>query len=100
MLNKSCPGAIALKEPVPEDISCAGCGQEIEIWSDEVRVRCPHCGTLNTREVPPSCIEWCSAALECVGPEIYEQVTGTRPSLDAASSPQSGRAPWPTKPIQ
>lgn len=86
MLNKSCPGSIALKQPVPEEITCDGCGKVIEIWSDEMKVRCRNCGTVTTRAIAPSCVEWCAAALECVGPELYERVTGKRPTLDRVKS--------------
>ena len=38
---KICPGAIALRDPVPDGIDCPHCGEEMEIWSDEFRMRCP-----------------------------------------------------------
>jgi len=85
VLNKFCPGSIALKQPTPEEITCAGCGRVLEIWSDEMKVRCRACGTVTTRDLPPSCVEWCPAALECVGPELYAKVTGKKPSLKKAS---------------
>jgi LSD1 subclass zinc finger protein len=81
MLNKFCPGSMSLKQPTPEDIECSGCGRTIEIWSDETKVRCRYCGTMNFKDVAPSCVEWCPAAVECVGPEIYQRVTGKVPSL-------------------
>ncbi len=85
MLNKFCPGSMGLKQPTPEEITCAGCGRVLEIWSDEVKVRCRACGTVTTRDLPPSCVEWCPAALECVGPELYAKVTGKQPTLKKVS---------------
>lgn len=85
MLNKFCPGSMGLKQPTPEEITCAGCGRVLEIWSDEVKVRCRDCGTVTTRDLPPSCVEWCPAALECVGPELYAKVTGKQPTLKKVS---------------
>ena len=82
MLNKNCPGSMGLKQPQPEEIACTGCGKAIEIWSDEMRTRCRSCGTVTSRDLPPSCVEWCPAALQCVGPEIYAKVMGRRPSLN------------------
>ncbi|MBC7259050.1 MAG: hypothetical protein H5T65_07355 [Chloroflexi bacterium] len=76
---------MGLKQPTPEEITCAGCGRVLEIWSDEMKVRCRACGTVTTRDLPPSCVEWCPAALECVGPELYAKVTGKKPSLKKAS---------------
>ncbi|GAB4505956.1 MAG: hypothetical protein Kow00123_00940 [Anaerolineales bacterium] len=50
-----------------------------------MKVRCRACGTVTTRDLPPSCVEWCPAALECVGPELYAKVTGKQPTLKKAS---------------
>ncbi len=30
--------------PLPECIICSGCGQDIEIWSDEEETTCSMCG--------------------------------------------------------
>lgn len=72
-LNKFCPGSIGLKQPKPEYKKCPNCGEEVEIWSDEVRATCGKCHTRVFREQAPSCIEWCAAAEQCVGPELYKR---------------------------
>ena len=40
---KGCPGAIVFKDARPDYIACPHCGEEMEIWSDELLARCPHC---------------------------------------------------------
>jgi len=46
---------------------CPGCGTDVEIFSNEVRVKCYQCGTTVYKEELPSCIEWCASARECIG---------------------------------
>ena len=75
---KGCPGAIAVREAVPEYVNCLHCGEEVEIWTDEVQARCPKCKETTTREQGPSCIEWCTYAKECVGVEKYERLMSAR----------------------
>ncbi|MBA7642946.1 hypothetical protein ES703_50655 [subsurface metagenome] len=55
---------------------CPNCGTEIEIFSDEMRVKCHKCGKYVHREKVPSCIEWCSSARECLGEERWQQLKG------------------------
>jgi LSD1 subclass zinc finger protein len=73
MFKESCPGSREIRQPKPEDIKCHHCGRIIEIWSDETEVRCRHCGTLNMRNIEPTCLEWCALAEECVGEERYKR---------------------------
>ncbi len=73
-LMASCPGSKLLKSPVPESIECSGCGEELEIWTDELKVRCKRCGTTTYKNRMPSCIEWCKHAESCVGPELYRKL--------------------------
>jgi len=65
-VDLSCPGR---KHGVPPDStirSCPNCGKEIEIFADEVSVRC-HCGTNVYAEEPPACTKWCPSADLCLG---------------------------------
>ena len=55
---------------------CSKCGAEEEIFSDELKVKCPGCGDWIYREQLPSCIDWCAAARECLGEEKWNQVKG------------------------
>lgn len=72
MAQTVCPGSSALREPKPEEIPCPKCGEQVEIWSDEIRGECPKCGHVVIREGNVSCIEWCAMARECVGSEVFE----------------------------
>jgi predicted RNA-binding Zn-ribbon protein involved in translation (DUF1610 family) len=69
-----CPGSDLIKSPRAEEIDCPGCGEAVEIWSDEAEVACPNCGTLVFREMPSACWEWCCSARECVGPDRYDRM--------------------------
>jgi NADH pyrophosphatase NudC (nudix superfamily) len=53
---------------------CPNCRGEVEMFSDETRVKCHSCGTYVYRESMPSCIEWCAKARECLGEERWEQI--------------------------
>ncbi|MBI4295967.1 MAG: hemerythrin domain-containing protein, partial [Chloroflexi bacterium] len=77
-LAKSCPGSRTIREPVPESIRCTSCGQEVEIWTDELSATCRNCGTRVFKEERPSCIDWCPHAKECVGVEALQRL---RPAL-------------------
>jgi predicted RNA-binding Zn-ribbon protein involved in translation (DUF1610 family) len=81
-LLSGCPGAVNIREVKPEDVHCPQCGAEVEIWSDELRARCPQCGESVSRDVGPSCIDWCSLAEQCVGTEKYQRLKGAGSSLE------------------
>jgi len=73
-----CPGSDLIKSPRAEDITCPGCGEAVEIWSDEAEVTCLVCGTSIFREMPSACWEWCGSARECVGPDRYDRLVRGR----------------------
>jgi len=51
---------------------CPRCGAEVQIFSDETRVRCHECGKMVDRNKVPSCIEWCASAEQCWGEEGWK----------------------------
>ena len=55
---------------------CPNCGTDVEIFSDELRVKCPKCKKYVYRERVPSCIEWCASARQCLGEERLEELMG------------------------
>lgn len=55
---------------------CPNCGAEVEMFSDEIRIKCPKCGEKVYREQVPSCIDWCAKARECLGEERWKQLRG------------------------
>lgn len=71
-MNISCPGAKAFKQPEPQDIRCPFCDYELEMWTDEIKVKCPHCKKTVTRKQAPSCLDWCKYARECVGDALFK----------------------------
>ncbi len=46
------------------------------MFSDETRVRCPHCREPVHKENVPSCVEWCVKARECLGEERWIALHG------------------------
>ena len=49
---------------------------EVEIFSDEIKVKCQKCGKNVYREKIPSCIDWCASARQCLGEEKWEELKG------------------------
>ena len=70
-----CPGQDMRKLRV-ELYRCPQCRAEVEIFSDETRIRCQKCGTMVYREKMPSCIEWCASARQCLGEERWQALVG------------------------
>lgn len=54
-----------------EIIKCRSCGYGVEIFSDEIKIRCPNCQNDLSRQIPSTCLDWCKYAKECVGEETY-----------------------------
>lgn len=74
-MNSRCPGQDSRNLRV-ELYKCPNCGAEVEIFSDELRVKCHKCGEEICRERMPSCIEWCAFARQCLGEERWRQLKG------------------------
>jgi len=70
-----CPGQDSRKLRVAL-YRCPKCNAEVEIFSDEVRVKCHKCGQMVYRQRRPSCIDWCASARQCLGEERWRQLTG------------------------
>ncbi len=70
-----CPGQDTRKLTVSYH-PCPACQKPVEFFSDETRIRCPHCKTTVHKEQTPSCIQWCQAARKCLGPELFDRLTG------------------------
>ena len=56
--------------------TCQHCGAEEEIFSNETKVKCPQCGRWIYKEKLPSCIDWCTAARQCLGEEKWREIKG------------------------
>ena len=59
-----------------ETLECPRCGYTVEIFSDEIKVKCPKCKSLVCKERLPSCIDWCKFAKKCIGEEKWIQLRG------------------------
>ncbi len=70
-----CPGQDSRKLRVAL-YRCPKCNTEVEIFSDEVRVKCHKCGQMVYRQRMPSCIDWCASARQCLGEERWRQLAG------------------------
>ena len=48
------------------DVTCRGCGEQVEFFKDDKRRLCPSCGAciVNPKQVQ-SCADWCSSADNC-----------------------------------
>ncbi len=77
-MDIKCPGSKVVREPIPEIHTCPNCGEEVEIWTNELKRKCSSCGETVTRELDASwCIQWCHYAKECIGVEKYEELLKT-----------------------
>jgi DNA-directed RNA polymerase subunit RPC12/RpoP len=76
-MTANCPGQDFRKLRVELHL-CPKCRAEVEIFSDETRVRCRKCGEVVYRERMPSCIEWCASARECLGEERWRALQGDK----------------------
>ena len=57
---------------------CSNCGTEVEMFSDELRIRCYKCKEFVYKETTPSCIDWCGSAKECLGVERWNALHDAR----------------------
>ena len=60
----------------PNGPHCPKCGAEVELFSDELRIKCRKCGEYVHKEKVPSCIEWCASARQCLGEERWKALHG------------------------
>lgn len=74
MFKESCPGSKEISSPYPEEIKCFWCDTLCEIWSDEIEIICKGCGRKISRNMKPTCIQWCPSAKECIGEKKYKEL--------------------------
>lgn len=81
-MKTSCPGAGNISgTPTLKVKTCPDCGGEIELFSSELQTECRTCGFVAYNSII-SCIQWCKAAKECVGEELYYEL------MERAKNPQ------------
>ncbi len=74
-MNGRCPGQ-DMRNLRVDLFKCPNCGAGVEIFSDEMRVKCHRCGKYVHRETVPSCISWCASARQCLGEERWRELKG------------------------
>jgi ribosomal protein S27AE len=74
-MESKCPGQ-DIRNLRAAMYKCPKCGNEVEMFSDELRIKCKKCGEYVYKEQTPSCIEWCPSAEQCLGPERWKAIKG------------------------
>lgn len=73
MLEHFCPGSASLRKDITLTIkTCPHCGADVELFSIDKRVACDQCGFVVYNSIQ-SCVQWCSYAEQCMGPEVVAQ---------------------------
>ena len=66
-MDPRCPGLSGNKGSLDSKlVRCSKCGNMVELFGDEVRVRC-RCGQWVFGEALPACFQWCESAKQCMG---------------------------------
>jgi len=73
-MKEHCPGTSSIRTPTLKMKPCPECGGEIEVFSIDTKSKCAVCGFVIYNSVA-SCIKWCPHAKECVGEDVYNQMT-------------------------
>ena len=68
-----CPGSCSGNTPQLMIRECPECGNEIEMFSVDMKAVCDRCGHEIYNDIQ-YCIEWCSHAKECIGAELYRKL--------------------------
>jgi ribosomal protein S27E len=72
-----CPGAANIRTPTLTIKKCPRCGEDGEVFSNDVTVTCSTCGFVIYNDIQ-SCVRWCTYAKECVGEETYRKLTAEK----------------------
>ncbi len=70
MISSKCPGQDTRywKHEDIQDKACPECGEPMEFWKTDIRLRCKKCGRMvENPEFDLGCAEWCSYAEYCLG---------------------------------
>lgn len=73
MFDGHCPGAANIRRPTLKIKKCPECGEEVEVFSTDIKVDCSNCGFTVYNDLE-SCIQWCKHAEKCVGGERYKKL--------------------------
>lgn len=89
MKSMKCPGQdLSRKTPgeVLHLVNCPHCGYEVEFFFDDKSRICSHCGKKLEKSDQRllkdfGCASWCTAAEDCLGPQLYAKFNGARKRL-------------------
>ena len=76
-----CPGAANIRTPTIKLKKCPECGEEVEVFSNDVKVTCTKCGFIVYNDIQ-SCVQWCKHAKQCVDEQLYNKLTGKKDTSD------------------
>jgi putative nucleotidyltransferase with HDIG domain len=69
----------------PEDIfevRCSGCGENVEFFKDEPKLKCRSCGQMVVNpKIDLGCAEWCQYAEQCLGVNVIKNLKVMREKL-------------------
>jgi len=88
-MSGQCPGQDGRELRVSMHV-CPYCGAEVEMFSDETRVKCHSCGNYVCKDEVPSCIQWCAKARECLGEERWAALMGAAPEGAQTAAKEDG----------
>jgi len=64
------------------DVRCPRCGQALEFFKDEPKLKCRECGQVVVNpKIDLGCAEWCQYAEQCLGVSPASQVSAIRDKL-------------------
>ena len=78
-----CPGSCNNSTPQLEIKRCPECGNEIEMFSIDMKMTCDKCGFTVYNDIQ-SCMEWCSHAEECLGADLYRKLMADKKAVSSS----------------
>lgn len=74
-MTDKCPGS-DMRKLTASIHKCPKCGAEVEMFSDEIKRRCPECKTVVSKKETPACVQWCASAKACLGEKRWKELMG------------------------
>ncbi len=64
------------------DVKCPSCGQAVEFFKDEPKLKCSKCGKIVVNpKIDLGCAEWCQYAEQCLGVSVVKNLRVIRDKL-------------------
>jgi endogenous inhibitor of DNA gyrase (YacG/DUF329 family) len=98
-----CPGQ-DIRFWKPEDIfevKCPGCGETVEFFKDEPKIKCRKCGRMVVNpKLDLGCAEWCLYAQQCLGGSAVKDISVIQDKLVDETKKVAGEDQKRQKPIK